>query len=106
MKIDIAQDFSPKPFGRDHNDGRFSGERFRDEVLLKAFQESDEVIEVLLDGVTRGFGSSFLDEAFAGLLRNGISYDDVRSRLKVVTSDQDYFDEIWEYIEDQRDREL
>ncbi|MDO6467836.1 STAS-like domain-containing protein [Neptunomonas phycophila] len=104
MKIDIAINFSPKPFGRDSNDGQFSGERFRNEQLIPAFKASDEEIQVYLDGVERGYGSSFLDEAFAGLLRNGVTYEAVKSRLKIITEDNGYFDEIWEYIEDQHKR--
>jgi hypothetical protein len=105
MIIDIAKDFSVKPFGRDKDDGKFSGERFREEHLLKAFENiENQKIEILLDGVSRGYGSSFLDEAFAGLIRSGINYADIKSRLIIKTEDTDYKNEIWEYIEEQRNR--
>ena len=106
MKIDIAVNFSPKPFGRDDDDGKFSGKRFREDKLLDAFNQTNDIITVYLDGVTRGYGSSFLEESFAGLLRNGINYETVKSRLKIDTSDKGYKNEIWNYIEEQHIRDL
>ncbi|MCG7565080.1 STAS-like domain-containing protein [Pseudoalteromonas sp. CnMc7-15] len=107
MKIDIASDFSPKPFGRDEEDKtKFHGKRFREEFLAPNFKKNPtEDIEVYLDGVERGYGSSFFEEAFAGLIRQGVSYSDVKNRLKIITKNKDYFDEIWEYIEDERENE-
>lgn len=100
MRIDIALDFSEKPFGRFKSDGKFSGERFRDEFLIPAFNEEQGKIIVYLDGVSRGYGSSFLEEAFAGLLRSGIDYSEIKRRLVIETSDNDYLHEIWDYIEE------
>ncbi|WP_462180196.1 STAS-like domain-containing protein [Pseudoalteromonas gelatinilytica] len=107
MKIDIAKDFSSKPFGRDEKDKtKFHGKRFREEILSPAFRESSygDII-VYLDSVERGYGSSFFEEAFAGLLRHGVAYDSVKERLKIETLNQDYYDEIWEYIEDEAIRQ-
>lgn len=100
MRIDIALNFSEKPFGRLMSDGRFSGERFRTELLVPAFLDTDEEVVVALDGVSRGYGSSFLEEAFAGLLRSGIDYSEIKRRLVIETSDNDYLHEIWDYIEE------
>lgn len=105
MKIDIAKDFSHKPFGRDDDDGKFNGRRFRQELLMRAFNDNNEPVEVFLDGVTRGFGSSFLDEAFAGLIRDGVDYNQVKTRLVIRTDDDDYKSEIWDYIEEEHQRE-
>lgn len=106
MLIDIAKDFSSKPFGRDSRDGKFSGSRFRDDILIKSFREThrDEVVEVHLDGVLRGYGSSFLDEAFAGLIRCGIDYSDIKRKLKIISDDDGYIEEIWTYIEEEHSR--
>lgn len=106
MIIDIAVDFSPKPFGRDDEDGKFSGKRFLEDKLVDAFNETSDTVTVYLDGVTRGYGSSFLEESFAGLLRYGIDYETVKSRLKIDTSDKGYRNEIWNYIEEQHSRDL
>lgn len=106
MIIDIAIDFSPKPFGRDDEDGKFSGKRFREDKLMNAFNQTNDIVTVYLDGVSRGYGSSFLEESFAGLLRYGIDYETVKNRLKIDTSDIGYKNEIWSYIEEQHSRDL
>lgn len=99
MKINIAKDFSNKPFGRYEQDGQWSAERFRKEHLVPAFSQSSDKIEVFLDEVSRGFGSSFLEESFAGLIREGITYEQLKHRLRINTTQEDYEIEIWQYIE-------
>ena len=70
ITINIATDFTPYPGGRYRSDGDFSGERFREELLRPAFSNAEnETITVDLDGAA-GFGSSFLEEAFGGLVRD------------------------------------
>lgn len=106
--ISIAKDFSEKPFGRYHiardghpADGKWTGERFREELLLKAFKDNDdEKVKVLLDGVKRGYGSSFLEEAFGGLVRAQVPVEKLKRLLIVESVDSDYIDEIWEYIDE------
>lgn len=65
--ITIADDFSKFPAGRFREDGEASGAAFRDDLLVTALQDAEKV-EVVFDGVA-GFGSSFLEEAFGGLVR-------------------------------------
>lgn len=69
VTINVAQDFSRYPSGRFRTDSRYSGEEFRDDYILPALEQGGKVI-VDLDG-TLGYGSSFLDEAFGGLVRLG-----------------------------------
>lgn len=103
IEIDVARDFSRKPFGRDENDGKFSGKRFRDEYLIPTLIEHpNEKLVIALDGVERGYGSSFLEEAFAGLLRNNVAYATITNLIEIKTQNTDYYEEIWEYIEEQR----
>ena len=64
--IEIARDFSKFPAGRFRGDGEASGEAFRD--MLADALSSGEGVVVVFDGVA-GFGSSFLEEAFGGLVR-------------------------------------
>jgi len=72
---------------------------FRDEFLYPALKESDEV-KVDLDG-TLGYGSSFLEEAFGGLIREkGMTLQEIRKKLHVVSSRKLYLDRVWSYIED------
>lgn len=78
MMINLADDFSAYPSGRDENDGRFNGKSFRRDVLIPAIRKilsgnnSDREIIVDIDGV-RAFGSSFLEEAFGGIAREPAS---------------------------------
>ena len=67
--IRIATDFSRFPAGRFLSDGHASGQAFREKILAKALlQPGIQRVTVDFDGVA-GFGSSFLEEAFGGLVR-------------------------------------
>ncbi|KAF0180254.1 MAG: hypothetical protein FD124_1156 [Alphaproteobacteria bacterium] len=70
-EISIARDFSRTPGGRFRRHGPFSGEDFRERHLegaLVAALKSGEPIVIQFDGVA-GLPSSFLEEAFGGLVR-------------------------------------
>lgn len=84
VTIDIAHDFSRFPGGRYRSDGPNSGERFRDDILEPALRSGD-AITLVLDGV-RGLPSSFLEEAFGGLVRKSWSCSDLTSRLHFVAA--------------------
>ncbi|WP_442527656.1 STAS-like domain-containing protein [Shewanella frigidimarina] len=104
MKLNLAKDFSPNPFGRYRSDGPNSAERFRDDVLKNALnkckQENDK-LSVYLDDVPIGLGSSFLDEGFAGLVFKGyFTVDELKSLLEIKSEDSSYSQEIWSYIEE------
>lgn len=94
--INIAKDFSRYPAGRYKSDGPYSGERFRDEFLIPNLVKMDTEVLVQLDGA-RGLASSFLEEAFGGLLRHGISVDAL-SRLKMESKDASLIHEINSYL--------
>lgn len=100
ITINIAKEFSPYPGGRYERFGKFSGEEFRDKLLLPAIEEGPVTVE--LDGV-RGYGSSFLEEAFGGLVRamRWRSRADVNDRLFLVTTRPSVRREIDQYIDDQ-----
>ncbi len=102
-KLSIAKTFSREPAGRYRTDSDFSGEVFRDEHLLPALDQFDEV-EVDLDG-TEGYGSSFLEEAFGGALRKGVPVEDLRHRVKLISEeDPTLIDEILQYVEQEHAR--
>lgn len=83
QEISIARDFSLYPFGRYPKDGRYSGERFREEFLWPALQRAEQVV-VDLDGVRGGYGSSFLEEVFGGLVRShGLSAEEVLEHVEI-----------------------
>lgn len=96
--INISKDFSRFPAGRFVSDGDYSGEKFRAEFLVANLATTDRLI-VDLDG-TAGYGSSFLEEAFGGLVRkHGFSVQDIHKRLSIISLDKSLVDEVWEYID-------
>jgi len=68
VKIIKIKDFAEFPGPRYRKLGPCSGEEFRDSVLEPAIRESGVDIQIDLDGAF-GYGSSFLEEAFGGLVR-------------------------------------
>jgi hypothetical protein len=96
-RISIAKDFSRYPAGREKDDGDWNGERFRNDFLVPSI-EKKEKITVLLDG-TRGYGSSFLEEAFGGLVRLGFDKQLVQKLIELESKDQSLIEEIEEYIQ-------
>lgn len=68
-KVIKIVDFSRYPSGRVRADGPSSGEKFREEYLLPALKDFDRVI-IEIDGIN-GYPSSFTEEAFGGLVRDG-----------------------------------
>jgi hypothetical protein len=102
--ISIGADFSETPVGRFPSDGPFSGERFREEFLKPALTENDKVTVKIDDA--EGYGSSFLHEAFGGLVQKRyFTVADLKKKLVigcVDTSYQIYNDLIWKYINEAR----
>lgn len=94
--INVRDEFTRFPAGRYISDGSYSGERFRDQFLIPALNSADSV-EVYLDG-TLSPGSSFLEEAFRGLLRQGFTSNDLASRLKIIASDEALVAEVRQYL--------
>ena len=81
--IAIASEFSRFPGGRYRADGEHSGEAFRDDLLIPALR-SNQTVTVILDGAA-GYPSSFLEEAFGGMVRLGkLRKDDLNRRLFIV----------------------
>jgi len=68
--IKVAAEYSPTPLGRYRKHGEYSGQRFREEFLIPAL-ESHKKFYIDFDGVA-GLPSSFLEEAFGGLVRTGV----------------------------------
>ena len=97
-EINIAKDFSKTPAGRSSKEGEYSAESFINNFLLPAF-EKHQTVTVNLDD-TYGYGASFLDESFAGLVRNGHSASSLKGRLNLISNDDFHLThQIWTYIE-------
>lgn len=96
-------DFTEFPGPRHENIGAFSGERFRDEILLEAIKKHGiNNIEINLDG-TAGYGSSFLEETFGGLVRAGIPWESAYSLCERLISEDDpsLIEEIKAYVSEE-----
>lgn len=85
-KIEIGRHFTDDPSGRFYTDGDGSGEEFREEVLvpvLKGLNNGDKLI-INIDYNVKGYGSSFLTEAFGGLVKYGyFSAEDVCEKIDI-----------------------
>lgn len=86
--IRIAEDFSTLPGGRYIADGEGNGTAFREKFLVPVLDE-DRHAEIVLDGA-RGYPSSFLEEAFGGLVRAGYSADQIKKTFKIVANDEGF----------------
>lgn len=101
--VNVAQDFSKYPAGRYNEDGPASGQAFRDKFLIPALKESRS-LTIQLDG-TRGYGSSFLEEAFGGAVREGYKPEIVKQAFKLISEDKSLVEEIQDYIDHGSDPE-
>lgn len=88
--IHVAEDFYPRPSGRYLKDGQYTGEAFRDRVLIPKLQKikesgHEEPLVVDFSDVTMA-GSSFLEEAFGGLVRTNLFSKEFLNRVLVIKS--------------------
>ncbi len=101
MTINIAKDYSKTPGGRFIKEGEYSGEDFREKILAPAFakcKKNREQLTVNLDG-GYGYGSSFLEEAFGGLVRK--NKDKSILQIKLISDEEPkLIDDIIGYITD------
>lgn len=99
--IIVAKEFSDDPAGRYYDDGPNSGQRFREECLVPLLKSGASLV-ILLDGAN-GYPSSFLEEAFGGLVRDyNYTPKELRTRIEVKANGleyQRYIDAIWRYID-------
>ncbi|HEY8748624.1 MAG TPA: STAS-like domain-containing protein [Tepidisphaeraceae bacterium] len=97
--IKIARDYSDTPLGRYPSDGEYNGSRFRDEFMRPALEQGPVAVDI---DDAEGYGSSFLEEAFGGLVRGGFfTAEELKKRLTIEYKDEDfklYHDLIWRYI--------
>lgn len=104
IKISILKDFSPTPGPRYIHEGKFSGELFRKDILFPKVSEAVKKnipFEVNLDG-TAGYGTSFLEESFGGLIRiHKLPYESIMSLMALISKEEDYLvDDVNEYLND------
>lgn len=100
----ISKDFSVTPGPRFIDEGEYSGELLRKSHLIPAITEvmkSGGKLIVDLDG-THGYLTSFLEEAFGGLIReDGISLSSINDTLEFISTEEAYLlDDIEEYLQE------
>ncbi|MBB1406646.1 STAS-like domain-containing protein [Pseudoalteromonas sp. SG44-5] len=97
--IIFLKNFSKSPFGRYKTDSNYSGEVFRDNILVPALKNND-IVEVDLNNLDVELGSSFLEETFGGLLRTHIfSKADLEQRLIITSGDSYDKERVMKYID-------
>lgn len=71
--FDVGVDFDQDPAGRYFSDNTPSGEEFREEFLLPRLKAlaAGEILKIVLDNGVESYGSSFLSEGFAGIVKYG-----------------------------------
>jgi len=98
--IVVARDFTDTPGPRHRDEGDFSGDRFKEEILAPKFKEAlalNAALVIDLDG-TEGYATSFLEAAFGGLARE-FGSEKVRRHLDYKSLEEPYLiEEINRYI--------
>ena len=88
MTISVRADFTQYPGPRYRKDDPFSGEEFRDTILAEKLREAmaaSKRLRVIIDDVA-GYGNSFLEEAFGGLVRVGFTREELDGHLQIVAN--------------------
>lgn len=98
--LKIAEEYTKYPAGRFQTDGPYSGEQFREDYLIPKLKKHKKVV-VYIDGV-KGYGSSFLEEAFGGIVRKKyFTKEELTRQLEIKLKDKSfksYETEIWDFI--------
>ncbi len=101
-EFSIAREFTTTPSARKVSEGKYSGSELRAILspLIRDAIRSKQHFTVILDG-TAGYGTSFLEEVFGGLVRDEhFNKNDLKSYLIIISEeDPDLICEIWDDIE-------
>ena len=107
LEINIGKQFSSTPSGRFYTDMTgSSGEQFREELLWPNLQllKANQKIRIILDDDVEGYGSSFLVEGFAGIVKYGyMNKEGLLGKLEIIQKDPDFLlfkKKIFQYIEE------
>jgi len=99
-----VSDFSKTPGPRYISEGKYSGQLFRQELLYPEIRKAiHDRIKLTVDlDRTAGYGTSFLKEAFGGLVKNDhLTMQEVLDTLEFKTEEEEYLrDDIVEYIKE------
>lgn len=90
MTYKIIVEYTNKPGGRYVTDGPFSGEDFRKKCLhklIKEYRKNNQKILLDFDG-GYGYGNSFLEESFGGLVRDGIKEKEILQAFEFKSEEE------------------
>lgn len=103
MIINIAEEYTKTPGARYIADGEFSGEDFRNIILeprYKECKENNKKLIINFDG-GYGYGTSFLEESFGGLVRKGYSCDELLKNIELISEEEpELIDKVVKYIKE------
>ena len=103
MNLVVADEFYRRPSGRYRSHGTHTGEAFRDDLLIKKLRDLPKGEKLVVDftGVTMA-GSSFLEEAFGGIIRNhNFTLNELKDIFVIKFPRRPSLEEkVWEYIRD------
>jgi hypothetical protein len=96
IKYNFVEEFTKYPGPRFIKLGKYSGERFREEILRPVFLNDDK-IHIDATGVL-GFSPSFLDEAFSPLAKE-YGLDIFQEKIKLSSNnDKILYDKMMSYV--------
>ena len=102
--INISKDFTDTPGARYKSEGEYSGELFRETILIPKYVEaiaSKRQLKIELDG-GYGYATSFLEESFGGLAREYDIQEVLRTLVFESNDEPGLINEITEYIKKAR----
>lgn len=102
--FNVAKEFSRTPGPRYPFEGDYSGEVFRQKHLepaLKRAITNNAILLINLDG-TAGYGTSFLEEAFGGLIRvDKYKLDTLLEHIEIYSEEEPYLiEDVINYLQD------
>lgn len=104
--INIASEYTKTPGARYIADGQYSGEDFRNNLLEPIYKkclENKEKLTINFDG-GYGYGTSFLEESFGGLVRKGYSSDELLNNLILISNEEpELINKVKKYIKEAND---
>ena len=103
MDLLVANEFYRRPLGRYRTQGTYTGEAFREDILIPKLSKllPNEKLFIDFTGVTMN-GSSFLEEAFGGLVRKHSYNLDCLKKILILKFPRrpSLEEKVWEYIKD------
>lgn len=90
MELNIVKEYTDLPGGRYIRQGSHSGEDFRETILKKKYDyclANDEKLIINFDD-SYGYASTFLEEAFGGMVRQGYNGREMIKKIVFITEDE------------------